>query len=224
MSSASTVRVDGVADVIGRRVPAELERERDLPLHQLPADEEARLLHVAALVHGLDLDLDRVRRVDRGALTRPQPRDRRSGHGPRVVGSRCAIAALDDLVADRCRGDLLQAEAQRDRVPRGDDRATEGVRHGRRSPRRRAPGGTAAGSSAPRSAAAWSGTLSRGSGAPVSASCVGSSVAPEPAVVSSANGCMPASTPPVLGITTLDTRFVEPTPSQRVPVPSHHWS
>ena len=45
------------------------------------------------------------------------------------------------------------------------------------------------------------GDFGRASGIPVAAFCDGSSVSPAPAVVSSVIGDMPASRPPVLGVT-----------------------
>ena len=73
-SSASTDSVLRLPDVTGRRLPAHLERERDLALDELAVHAQAHLLHVAARVVGLDLDLDRVGGVDRRVGARPQPR------------------------------------------------------------------------------------------------------------------------------------------------------
>ena len=80
-------------------------------------------------------------------------------------------------LADRGVGDLLQAEAHGDGVTRGDDRRRRGRSARRRSPRLPAPGGAAAAWSAWRSVRSRVGTFTRGSGRPVTGSCVGSTAA-----------------------------------------------
>ena len=89
LSSTATRQHRVGADVGRLRLPAQLERERDLALHELAGDAEADLLEVAALVDGLDLDLDRVGDADGRALGGPQPGDRRRGR----VGRRSAAGA-----------------------------------------------------------------------------------------------------------------------------------
>ena len=116
---------DHGADGRGRRGVAELERVDLGPLDQLVAGLEVDVVHVAALVVRGQLDLDRVARGGGREVGRVLEADDRRRRRVRAGREQVRHRALDELVA-RGLVDLLQAEAERHRIARGDDRAAVG--------------------------------------------------------------------------------------------------
>ena len=190
-------RDDRVRRGAGRDVVAELEREGALGRHERVVGVQAHLLDVPALVVALDLEVDRVDRGDLLELERVGELGDRRG---RVGRRRQQVAERlgDERVARRL-VDLLEAEAERDRVTRGDRDAAGG-----RLGRRRLESSSAFSWRSGCCSDGLESTLvnvrrrvidfARGVGLP-SASCVGSL----PAAVSTVNGATPAKIESAVG-------------------------
>ena len=122
LSIASACQGDRLADRRGRRRVAELEREDLGRADERAVGVEVDLVHVAAVVVGGHVGLDRIGRGRGEALGGPLEADDRRRRGVGRGRQQVVQAALEVLAAVGV-GDLLEAEAERHGVTRRDDRA-----------------------------------------------------------------------------------------------------